>query len=97
MKLLKAATAGTVESGDIQISVEPIGGGKVEIELSSTVLGLYGKQIRKVIEETVKDCGVQGVRIAADDKGALDCTVRARVKTALMRGSESQDYGWTTK
>jgi citrate lyase gamma subunit len=36
-----------VESGDIQISVEPIGGGKVEIELSSTVLGLYGKQIRK--------------------------------------------------
>ncbi|MEA5040481.1 MAG: citrate lyase acyl carrier protein [Clostridiaceae bacterium] len=97
MKLLKAAAAGTVESGDIQIAVEPIEGKAVEIELKSTVMGLYGKQIRKVIEETVKECGADGVRVAADDKGALDCTVRARVRTALLRASESQDYGWTTK
>ena len=97
MKLLKAATAGTVESGDIQIAVEPLKGTDVDIELKSTVMGLYGKQIRKVIEETVKECGVKGVRVTADDKGALDCTVKARVKTALQRGAESQDFGWTTK
>lgn len=97
MKLLKTAAAGTVESGDIQIAVEPAESSTVEIELKSTVMGLYGKQIRRVIEETVKECGVEGVRIAADDKGALDCTVRARVRTALLRASESQDYGWTTK
>ena len=46
MKLLKAAAAGTVESGDIQIAVEPIEGKAVEIELKSTVMGLYGKQIQ---------------------------------------------------
>lgn len=97
MKLLNAATAGTVESGDIQIVAEPLAGSVVEIELRSSVIGLYGTQIRKVIEETVSECGVTGVRIAAIDKGALDCTIRARVKTALLRGGDTRDYGWSAK
>ena len=43
------------------------------------------------------ECGVDGVRIVASDKGALDCTIRARVKTAILRACDSQDYGWTVK
>ena len=38
-----------------------------------------------------------GRRIVASDKGALDCTIRARVKTAILRACDSQDYGWTVK
>ena len=75
----------------------PSGNPGVEIQLDSTVMGLYGRQITQVIAETAAECGVDGVRIVASDKGALDCTIRARVKTAILRACDSQDYGWTVK
>ena len=36
--------------------------------------------------------GVENAVITAVDKGALDCTVRARVATALTRAAECRDY-----
>ncbi len=97
MELLKAGMAGTVESGDILVEVEKTGASGVEIALDSTVMGLYGRRIREVIEQTVAECGVSGVKVTASDKGALDCTIRARVKTAILRACDSSDYGWTVK
>lgn len=97
MELSKIGMAGTVESGDILVEIERSGNPGVEIQLDSTVMGLYGRQITQVIAETAAECGVDGVRIVASDKGALDCTIRARVKTAILRACDSQDYGWTVK
>lgn len=97
MELKKTGMAGTVESGDILVEVEQIGASGVQIELDSTVMGLYGRQIRQVIADTVAECGVDGVKVTASDKGALDCTIRARVKTAILRACESSEYGWAAK
>lgn len=97
MELIKTGMAGTVESGDILVEVEKTGAQGVEIQLDSTVMGLYGRQIRQVIQETVAQCGVDGIKVTASDKGALDCTIRARVKTAILRACDSCDYGWTVK
>lgn len=97
MELKKTGMAGTVESGDILVEVEQIGASGVQIELDSTVMGLYGRQIRQVIADTVAECGVDGVKVTASDKGALDCTIRARVKTAILRACDSSEYGWTAK
>ncbi len=97
MELKKTGMAGTVESGDILVEVEQIGASGVQIELDSTVMGLYGRQIRQVIADTVAECGVDGVKVTASDKGALDCTIRARVKTAILRACDSCDYGWAVK
>ena len=97
MELKKTGMAGTVESGDILVEVEQIGASGVQIELDSTVMGLYGRQIRPVIADTVAECGVDGVKVTASDKGALDCTIRARVKTAILRACDSCDYGWAVK
>ncbi len=96
MELIKTGTAGTVESGDILVEVEKAPAG-VEIRLDSTVMGLYGRRIREVIEETVAECGADGLIVTASDKGALDCTIRARVKTAILRACGSRDYGWTVE
>ena len=41
--------------------------------------------------------GVENAVITAVDKGALDCTVRARVATALTRAAESHDYTWEVR
>ena len=94
MKIAAKAEAGTLESGDIHVEVEEKGAPGVEVELTSTVMKLYGRQITKVIKETAAELGVDGVVITAVDKGALDCTVRARVKTAIYRACKSDEYTW---
>lgn len=92
MELVKTGTAGTLESGDIMIEVEKRDAGGIEIDLESTVNSQFGKQIRAVIRETAEKCGIGNAHIRAVDKGALDCTVRARVTAAVYRGAESQDF-----
>ena len=40
---------------------------------------------------------VQKVDGPAVDKGALDCTVRARVTAAIFRSAQSDAYEWEVK
>ena len=40
---------------------------------------------------------VENALSTAVDKGALDCTVRARVATALTRAAEWHDYTWEVR
>ena len=93
MKIVKAAQAGTVESSDIVVRIEPNESG-VEILLTSSVQQQYGKRIEAVIRETLKELGVEAARIEAIDKGALDCTVKARTQAAAYRAAESTEYPW---
>ncbi len=93
MKLRDTAIAGTMESSDIMITVEP-NESVIEIDLDSTVVKQFGNEIRRVITETLTDLGVEGARIKAVDKGALDCTIRARVKTAVYRSVGENSYPW---
>ncbi len=97
MKLITTGNAGTMESNDIMITVEPSDGGGVQVELTSSVYQQFGKQIIAVIRETVAGYGVENAVITAVDKGALDCTVRARVATALTRAAECHDYTWEVR
>ena len=97
MKLTTTGNAGTMESNDIMITVEPSDAGGVQVELTSSVYQQFGKQIIAVIRETAADYGVENALITAVDKGALDCTVRARVATALTRAAECHDYTWEVR
>ena len=93
MKIVKTAQAGTVESSDIVVKIEPQESG-VEIELTSSVMQQYGERIEAVIRETLSELGVTAARVTAIDKGALDCTVKARTQAAAFRAAESTDYPW---
>ncbi len=97
MKLITIGNAGTMESNDIMITVEPSDTGGVQVELTSSVYQQFGKQIIAVIRETAADYGVENALITAVDKGALDCTVRARVATALTRAAQWHDYTWEVR
>lgn len=94
MKLKNAAVAGTMESSDIMIAVEPAEEGEIEINLQSTVENQYGDMIRATILRVIQDAQVSGVKINAHDRGALDCTIEARVKTALSRATGCNEYDW---
>ena len=85
-KVLKMAQAGTIESNDAIITVVPgEAGSGVRIEIESAVLLQYGDVIRKVVEDTLTEQSVSDVYVKVMDRGALDCTIRARVLAALTR------------
>ena len=48
MDILKPAVAGTLESSDAQVTVEP-GEGSLELSLSSSVMNQYGRQIKATV------------------------------------------------
>ena len=90
MDILKTAIAGTVESSDCLVTVEP-GSGTMDLDLDSSVMRQFGRQIRKVIFETLGRLDVSNVKITVVDKGALDCTIKARVECAVYRANEMKD------
>ncbi len=84
---IKNANAGTLESGDILIRISPAEVEGLQINLESTVAYQFGAQIKRVISDTLKDLGVDNAVVDATDKGALDCTIRARVTAAAVRAT----------
>ena len=94
MEFLKPAVAGTLESSDCMVTVEP-GQGKVNLDLDSSVMRQFGPQIKKVIAETLARLDVTDVNIRVVDKGALDCTIKARVEAAVYRSNDiRKDIPW---
>ncbi len=86
MNDLKTAQAGTLESNDIMITIAPgAQGSGVVIELESIVLAQYGQAIKQTIATVAKEQNVTDIYIKAVDRGALDCTIQARVLAALSR------------
>ncbi|HAE15125.1 MAG: citrate lyase acyl carrier protein [Solobacterium sp.] len=90
MEIKKPAVAGTLESSDCLVTVEP-GEGKVDFSLDSTVIHQFGNQIRKVTFETLNNLGIDNVKISIVDKGALDCTIKARIEGAVFRSVDQYD------
>lgn len=84
---LKNASAGTLESGDILVTVARGSGKGIQVELQSSVKAQFGEQICTVIRRTLEDLGISQADVTAVDKGALDCTIRARVTAAAVRAS----------
>ena len=94
MEILKPAVAGTLESSDCMVTVEP-GQGQIALDLNSSVMRQFGPQIKKVIKETLERLEVNSVNIKVVDKGALDCTIKARVEAAVYRSNDiRQDIPW---
>ena len=86
----KSAMAGTLESSDAQVTVEPSENG-LELEISSSVMNQYGRQIRATVMQTLERLDVQSGKVTVVDKGALDCTLKARVECAVYRSNDIKD------
>ncbi len=95
MEILKPAMAGTLESSDAQVTVEP-GNDGIQLTLSSSVMNQYGRQIKATVLETLKRLEVTNAQVTVVDKGALDCTLKARVECAVFRscGQSQANIPW---
>ena len=87
MKICKAASAGTLESSDVYVEVSPKEGG-IAVEIESVMLAQFGQAIDSAVRDVLAQCEVESAHVRIVDRGALECVLRARVETALLRGKE---------
>lgn len=85
MKINQLAVAGTLESGDVMIRIAPLDTQDIDLQINSSVEKQFGEAIRATILEVLSRYDVRGVQLNVDDKGALDCILRARLETLLAR------------
>lgn len=92
MEIIKSALAGTLESSDAAVRVEPRAPGlepalEIRVESSDT---RYASKVRATVMEVLASLGVLRASVSIQDRNALDCTVRARVLAACLRGADEE-------
>lgn len=83
MIILKKGQAGTMQSSDLMVIVEPAS--ELTIEIESTVKKQFEHLIRAKLEQVLAKFGVASGRICVSDRGALDYAIEARLEAALQR------------
>jgi citrate lyase subunit gamma (acyl carrier protein) len=86
MQIRCKASAGTMQSSDLMVVVEPCD--TLQIEIDSTVKKQYEHLIRARIIATLEQLDVSEGHIHVSDRGALDYAIAARIETAIRRASE---------
>ena len=78
--------AGSKESNDCLVTIET--SEKKIIENNSIVGAFFYDQILETVEKTLKEQGLENVKVVVEDKGALDYTIQSRLITAIERMKE---------
>jgi len=86
MKIRRKVQAGTMQSSDLMVFVEPAE--ELAIEIESTVKRQFEHLIRERIEKVLDSFGVTAGSIRVTDRGALDYAIEARLEAALKRAME---------
>jgi citrate lyase subunit gamma (acyl carrier protein) len=86
MDIIKPSTAGTMQSSDLVVRVEPADG--LDIRIESTVKKQFEHLIRERIEAVLARHAVTRGIVTVSDRGALDYAIEARVETALQRAAQ---------
>jgi len=80
---MKIGSAGTLESNDALVTVQE--GVGIVVSIDSIVDAFFHDRIEAEIKGELARMKVQNVQVTVQDKGALDFTLRARVRTAIER------------
>ena len=92
MKPKIPAQAGTFESSDVIVLIEPLpdkSGRKIEI--SSSVMQQFGESFTKIVIDLLDQFEMTDIHLIAKDKGALEPTIKARLETAIKRSLDLQE------
>jgi citrate lyase subunit gamma (acyl carrier protein) len=86
MQISKKAQAGTMQSSDLMVFVEPAN--ELILEIESTVQQQFGHLIEQRAAGVLKRLKVERGRIAISDRGALDYAIDARLEAAVRRAAK---------
>lgn len=85
MEIRKKVQAGTLQSSDLMVFVEPAE--SLIIEIESTVKKQFEHLIRARVDAVLGRLQVSRGRIRLSDRGALDYAIEARLEAALRRAA----------
>ena len=83
MEIVKTAQAGTMQSSDLMIFIEPAT--ELTIAIESTVKQQFEHLIREQVEAVLRQNKVTTGAIRINDRGALDYAIIARLEAGLKR------------
>ncbi|HKJ04991.1 MAG TPA: citrate lyase acyl carrier protein [Geopsychrobacteraceae bacterium] len=86
MQIKQKAQAGTMQSSDLMVFLEPAE--TLRIEIDSTVKKQFEHLIRQQVEAVLKKAEVTSGHIRINDRGALDYAIIARMEAGLKRACE---------
>lgn len=95
MEMKIDALAGTLESSDVMVRIGPAAQPGIQLEIDSIVKQQFGAAIEQVVRETLAQLGVKQANVVVDDKGALECVLRARVQAAALRAAQQTQLQWS--
>ncbi|MEM3342032.1 MAG: citrate lyase acyl carrier protein [Thermoplasmata archaeon] len=87
-KIVRTASAGTVESSDAMVTVSPNEGGGIAVEIQSPVKAQYEDDMIASVKEVCASLKIKDAKVSINDKGALDYALRARIEAALIRATK---------
>lgn len=88
MKIVRKAQAGTMQSSDLMVFLEPAP--QLRIEIDSTVKKQFEHLIRHQVDAVLERFSIASGIIRISDRGALDYAIAARLETGLLRASADQ-------
>lgn len=87
MTIIKKGQAGTMQSSDLMVFVEPAD--ELTLEIESTVKKQFEHLIRAKLEQVLAKQGITKGKIRITYRGALDYAIEARLEAALQRAREA--------
>jgi citrate lyase subunit gamma (acyl carrier protein) len=91
-RILHEAKAGLDDRSDVLVCLSPgeVNSG-IQLEIESTLMSLFGDQIRASVLEVVEGYGLNDLKLTVRDRGALDYAIRARVQIAIERALTEEE------
>ena len=86
-ELIRTASAGSEDSGDVQVTVSPAQ--ELRLQITSTLCAQFGEAIERTARQVLAERKIAAGEIRIADKGALDWILRARLEAALMQAEEA--------
>jgi citrate lyase subunit gamma (acyl carrier protein) len=86
MRIRSKASAGTMQSSDLMVVVEPAE--TLTVDIDSTVKKQFEHLIRARTLDTLAQLQVTSGHVKISDRGALDYAIAARVETAIRRAAK---------
>lgn len=93
LQIVKQAVAGTLESSDVMVTVGPAAERGISVCIHSKLAYQYGETMEQTVREVLKEFDITDAAVELEDKGALDCVIRARTQAAVCR-SLGVRYPW---
>lgn len=88
MEIIRVGMAGTLESCDASITIQPLDRDEAGIVLAVECPDKrFSSHVARAVRSALTEVGVTSARVSVRDRSALDCTLRARVIAACRRAS----------